>query len=259
MATLIQTIEHGPIRELRMARPPVNAFDDALMQALTGALRAAWSDGVAGVVISGNPKVFSAGMDVPHLLAHGQDRAALQASWDAFFDLCRTVAEAPVPVAAAITGHAPAGGCVLALCCDWRAMARSADPARPYAIGMNEVQVGLLVPDGFQQLMRRTVGQRRAELLVVSGAMVPAEEALRIGLVDALADDAEAVVAAALGWLRELLTRPRAPMLATRAIARADLRAALAPGSLDMASFVRAWYAEDAQVALQAVAARLGK
>ncbi|MFT4197114.1 MAG: enoyl-CoA hydratase/isomerase family protein [Pseudoxanthomonas sp.] len=259
MTTLVQTIAHGQVRELRMARPPVNAFDDALCHALQAALRAACDDGVDALVLSGGEKVFSAGLDVPHLLSHGSDRTALHASWSAFLGLARALAEAPVPVAAAITGHAPAGGCVLVLCCDWRVMARSVDPARPYAIGLNEVQVGLTVPAGIQQLMRRTVGARQAERLLVAGAMLPAEDALRIGLVDELADGAAAVIERAVAWLHELLRRPRGPMLATRAIARAGLHAAMAPQALDLERFVEGWYAADTQAALQAVAARLGK
>ena len=85
--------------------------------------------GAQGIVLAGGAKVFSAGLDVPHLLSLGDDREALMSAWQSFFDAARAVAECPVPVVAAIGGHAPAGGCVLALCCDYRVMARSEDPA----------------------------------------------------------------------------------------------------------------------------------
>ena len=62
--------------------------------------------------------------------------------------------------------------------------------AKPFAIGLNEVQVGLVAPEGIQRLLRRAVGMHRAGILLTTAAMVPAEQALQIGLVDELADDA---------------------------------------------------------------------
>ena len=258
MTTHVQTLDHGRIRELRLARPPVNALDPALCRALITTLDAAVADGVDAVVLSGAPGIFSAGLDVPHLMALGQDRQALHAGWGAFFGAARSLAALRIPVVAALTGHAPAGGCVLSLCCDYRVMARSPDPQKPYAIGMNETRVGLAVPDGAQKLMRRVVGQHRAERLLVAGSMVPAEEALRIGLVDELAEG-DQVLPRAIAWLEDLLRLPRSPMLLTRSLARADLVRALEPQNLDLERFVEGWYDADTQAGLRALLARLGK
>ncbi len=175
-----------------------------------------------------------------------------------FFDAARALAGSPVPVVAAITGHAPAGGCVLALCCDYRVMAKSTDPAKPFRIGLNETQVGLVAPEGIQQLMQRVVGQHRAEILLVTGELVDAERAQAIGLVDELAD-ADQVTARALTWLQSLLQLPRQPVLRTRAIARADVIAALAPERIQLDLFLDAWSAPDTQAGLKALVARLGK
>ena len=258
MTTLIEVYNHGPIRELRLARPPVNALDTELCRQLIHALDQAVAEEVHGVVLSGSERIFTGGMDVPHLLSHGQDKRALMDSWNAFFGAVRAVAESRIPVVAALTGHAPAGGCVLALCCDYRVMARSVDPARPYAIGLNEVQVGLVAPEGIQRLLRRVVGTHRAGVLLTTGALVPAEQALQIGLVDELADGAD-VVARAIAWLQGLLAMPRQPMLLTRAVAREDLHQALHPDMIQLDRFVDAWYAQDTQQALQVLAARIGK
>lgn len=258
MSALVEILEHGPIREIRLARPPVNALDTDLCRALIAALDAAVAEGARGVVLSGNDKVFSAGLDVPHLMSHGDNRDALQDSWGAFFGATRTLAELRVPVVAALTGHSPAGGCVLALCCDYRIMARSPDPARPFAIGLNETQVGLVAPEGIQQLMRRVVGIYRAERLLVAGEMVAAERALEIGLVDEVVSPEE-VVPRAIGWLQQLLKLPPHPMLQTRAIARADLVAALHADNIRMDRFIEGWYSPDTQAALQALVARLKK
>ena len=149
---LIQTSDHGAIRTIRLARAPVNALNPALCEALHDALHAAVAHGVDGIVLAGGPKVFSAGLDVPHLLTL-EDGDALQAAWETFFAAARALAASPVPVAAAISGHAPAGGCVLALCCDYRVMA-----AGNFRIGLNETQVGLAAPAGILHLLRRVVG-----------------------------------------------------------------------------------------------------
>ncbi|HEY1137941.1 MAG TPA: enoyl-CoA hydratase/isomerase family protein [Xanthomonadaceae bacterium] len=255
---LIDTQDVGAIRCIRMARPPVNALNPELCRALIAALETAYSDGVLGVVLAGNPKIFSAGLDVPYLVSLGDDRRALLEAWQAFFGVARLLAESRIPVAAAITGHSPAGGCVLALCCDYRVMARSVDPAKPFAIGLNETQVGLVVPEGVQKLMRRIVGRYRTERLLVSGEMIPAERAHDLGLVDELADG-EHVEARAIAWLQALLKLPHQPMLQTRAIAREDVVEAMSPESIDVEAFVEGWWEPDTQAALKALVAKLGK
>ena len=249
----VEVVTHGAIVELRLARAPVNALDPALCRDLRAAIDAAVIGEARGIVLSGGPKVFSAGLDVPHLVSLGGDRAALRAAWDGFFVAARAIALAPMPVAAAMAGHAPAGGCVLALCCDYRVMASG-----PFAIGLNETQVGLVAPEGVQHLLRRVVGAHRAERLLVAGTLVDADTALAIGLVDELhgVDD---VPVRARAWLEGLLALPRRPMLDTRAIARADLVEALQPERIRLERFVDAWTAPDTQAGLRALMAELGK
>lgn len=255
---MIEHQPHGDILEIRLARPPVNALDREILDQLVEAVQAAPAQGAHGIILSGGEKVFSGGLDVPFLMTLGRDD--LLACWSRFFDAARAIAKSPVPVAAAITGHAPAGGCVLALCCDRRVMSRSADPAKPYRIGLNETQVGLAVPDAIQFLLRRAVGARVAESLVVPGTMVDSGQALALGLVDELATDAGDAVERACGWLQSLTTLPWTPLLATRRIARADIAAALdAFGEAELGSFIEGWYSADTQAALQALMARLKK
>ena len=251
--SLVETLVHGHVTELRLARAPVNALNPELCNDLSNALAGAVANGAGGIVLSGGPKVFSAGLDVPYLLSLGDDQAALLQAWTAFFAAARALAACPVPVVAAMAGHAPAGGCVLALCCDYRIMAEG-----PFRIGLNETQVGLVAPEGIQALMQRVVGKHRSERLLVAGAMVESGEALRIGLVDELAA-IEAVDTRARVWLEELLALPREPMLATRRIARQDVVDALAPERIDLPRFVARWTHPDTQAGLRAVLARIGK
>jgi len=241
--------EHG-ILELRLARPPVNALNPELVAALKQAIERAPGEGAEALVLSGSPGLFSAGLDIPALLQ--LDRAAMRAFWNDFFGVCGALARSPIPVAAAVTGHSPAGGAVLAIFCDWRVMARGES-----RIGLNEVQVGLTVPDCIQAALRRLVGTYRAERLLVSGAMLDAEAALAAGMVDELTD-VDHVVTRALAWLAPLLQLPRHAMLATRTMARADLAALFAdPDRLPVEEFLDGWFAPEAQTTLHALAERL--
>jgi enoyl-CoA hydratase/carnithine racemase len=251
--SLIQHIATGPIHELQLSRAPVNALNPALCSELSAAVARAISDGAQGIMLSGGPKVFSAGLDVPYLLALGEDRITLMSAWECFFGAVRALANSPVPVVAAISGHAPAGGCVLALCCDYRVMAQG-----PFQIGLNETRVGLVAPDGIQHLMRRAVGAHRTERLLVGGELVDAQRALEIGLVDELAE-IDHVTTRARIWLEELLVLPRQPMLQTRAMARADLVAAVQPERIGLARFIEGWFDPDTQAGLHALVARLRK
>ncbi|HET7359232.1 MAG TPA: enoyl-CoA hydratase/isomerase family protein [Rhodanobacteraceae bacterium] len=247
---MLDIIDHDDIRELRLARPPVNALDPALVQALRRAVEDAPGAGAGGLLLSGAQGMFSAGLDVPALLA--LDRARMRVFWRDFFALCAALARTPIPAVAAIGGHSPAGGAVLALFCDYRVMAHG-----PFKIGLNEVQVGLTVPDCIQLALRRTVGTYRAERLLVAGSMLESEQALACGLVDELAA-LEQVDTRALLWLQELLALPRHAMLATRALARADLAAAFAdPDALPVEDFLDGWFAPPTQTVLRALVARL--
>lgn len=248
---MLERIQHPHhIVELRLARPPVNALDPALTHALRQALEAAATDGSAGVVLSGAPGIFTAGLDVPALLQ--LDRAAMRTFWGEFFGVCTALARAPMPTVAAITGHSPAGGAVFALYCDYRIMAEG-----DFRIGLNEVRVGLTVPECIQAALRRLVGSRRAERMLVAGAMLDGDTALRSGLVDERAPVA-AVVPRAIAWLDELLQLPRAAMLGTRTVARAELaRMFDEPAALPVDTFLDGWFAPATQATLHALVERL--
>jgi enoyl-CoA hydratase/carnithine racemase len=247
---MLNLINHDAIREIQLARPPVNALNVELVRALHAAIDEAVRDNVRGIVLSGAQGLFSAGVDVPALLAC--DRAGVREYWREFFALCATLAHCPVPMVAAITGHSPAGGAVLALFCDYRVMASG-----PFRIGLNEVQVGLIVPESIQLALRRIVGTYRAERLLVAGAMIESDAALACGFVDELTG-VDQVTTRALHWLGELLALPSNAMLTTRRLARADLASAYADvDALPLDEFVDAFFHPETQAVLQALVAKL--
>lgn len=248
---MLNRIEHADqIVELNLARPPVNALNAELVSALDEALKAAFETDAAAVVLSGAPGMFSAGLDVPALLP--LDRDGMRDFWSRFFGLLGTIAGAPVPVVAALTGHSPAGGTVLGLFADYRVMAEG-----DFKIGLNEVQVGLVVPPLIHFALARLIGVYPAERHLVAGRMISAGEARGIGLVDELAP-VEEVVERALAWCRYHLSLPRHAMLGTRRLTRAELVArADAFEAMNIEGFVDLWFQEETQAALNAMVARL--
>ncbi|MES1165642.1 MAG: enoyl-CoA hydratase/isomerase family protein [Verrucomicrobiota bacterium] len=249
---MISTVDHQRVRELRLARPPVNALNPALIAALRDALAQAARDGCAGIVLSGAPGRFSGGLDVPELLRLG--RPELRDTWEQFFALMKDIATSDVPIAAALTGHSPAGGTVLAIFTDYRLLADG-----PFLVGLNEVRVGLPVPEVLHRALVHVVGARQAERLAVGGLLLGPAEALRVGLVDEVvpADD---VIPRAIAWVGDLLSRPPAAMTATRRLARRPLRDAfdaVTPAVLD--AIADQWFSGETQSVMLALAAKLGK
>ena len=205
-------LEAGRIRELRLARPPVNALNIEMLRALIVAVELAAKE--AAIVISGQPGLFSAGLDVRAMLELDRERVA--ALFVELWRVQRTLANSAVPVLFGLTGHSPAGGTVLAIHGDYRVMAQG-----DFRLGLNEVQVGLLPAGVIHGAFRRLVGGHGAQLLT-RGALIDPATALRVGLVDELCE-ASQVPARALEVAREICALPRDPMLRTRALARRDL------------------------------------
>jgi enoyl-CoA hydratase/carnithine racemase len=248
---MIRTIQHGAIRELRLDRPPVNALSPELISALKTAIASAPNEDVRALVLSGAPGRFSGGLDIPLLL--GLDRSAMAHMWRDFYALLGAIAGSPIPIVAAITGHAPAGGMVLALFCDWRVMAEG-----DYRIGLNEVPVGIPLPPVILSGLRRLVGPRRAELLGVTGELVSSQDAVRLGLVDEVASP-ERVVDRAREWCERLLALPQEAMTLTRRAARADLVGFFENVEPELQRVIEGWWSPSTQSTLRAVADRLKK
>lgn len=247
---MLDAISHGPILELSMNRPPANALSSEMIAAVKAGVSEATAGESRAVVISGQPGMFSAGLDVPSLLQ--LDRDGILAAWSDFFDLLETIARSPVPVVAAITGHAPAGGAVISLFCDYRVMAEG-----PFKIGLNETEVGVTLPPLLFKALARQVGSSQAERLAVAGMLITGDEAHRLGLVDELVE-LEEVVPRSLARCERLLAMPPATMAGTRQIAREDL-----VGLFDQLTeatlygVVDNWFTDETQAALQALVARL--
>lgn len=170
----------GRVARLTLCHPEKrNAMNYAMVHALTSALRDVDADPeVRAVLISGAGDHFSAGGDLKEFA----EELKLPAfdHWQAaepWIELFRLVPAMRVPVIAAVQGYALAGGCGLVALCD---MAIAADDAK---LGTTEIRIGLF-PMIILPALRRVVGERMALEMALTGRMLDAEEALRIGLVN---------------------------------------------------------------------------
>ena len=249
---MIVTTDHGKVRELRLNRPPVNAINPELVAALHDAVTRAPEEGARALVLSGSPGRYSGGLDVPLLVDF--DRPAMERLWEDFYRLLLALAASPIPIAAAITGHSPAGGAVLATYCDYRIMA-----AGDFRIGYNEVAVGIPMPIAILRCVARQVGPRQAERLCGGGLLVSPDEALRIGLVDELVP-ADRVVERAIEWAEGIINLPPNAMSQTRKEARADLVRLMEEGlASEKELLVGNWFSEETQGMLRAIVERMKK
>jgi enoyl-CoA hydratase len=179
----------GGIGTIRLDRPKMNALDVAVQEQIREtATEAAERDDVRAVVVYGGERVFAAGADIKEMQAMSytgmvRRSGALQSAFG-------TVAAIPKPTVAAVTGYALGGGCELALCCDFRLAGESAK------LGQPEILLGVIPGAGGTQRLARLVGPARAKDLIFSGRFVDAQEALAIGLVDAVVPDGEVYAAA---------------------------------------------------------------
>ncbi len=206
------SVEDG-VAVVTIDRPDaLNALNAELLFELAAAFDVAESDmAVRALVITGSGRAFVAGADVANLANLSDAFSGREASLSGQ-DVMNLIAALPFPTIAAINGFALGGGLELALACDLRVAAKSAK------LGLPEVGLGLIPGYGGTQRLPRLIGAGRALDLILTGRHVGAEEALTMGLVNRVADDAleEAVALArlmlrnapiAIGLAKEALVR----------------------------------------------------
>ena len=190
----------GPVARLLIDRAAKrNAFTQAMWSALPGLLEQAAAEPAVKLLMvqAAQPGgAFCAGADIAELLANKDDadwRAANQAAINrAQHDLARF----PLPTIAFVEGDAVGGGCGLAMACDLRV----ATPAA--RLGITPAKLGLVYPLHDVKLLTDLVGPGQAKRLLFTGSLIDAEEALRIGLVEAVAATPEAFVQAIIAASR---------------------------------------------------------
>ena len=247
---MLDILSHGDIIELRMNRPPANALNHELLETILAAYADALEAGARGLILSGQPGMFCAGIDVPELL--GQSHKDIHRFWSLLFQTSKSLAACPVPVVAVLAGHSPAGGAVLAAHCDYRIAAKGA-----FKIGFNEVQVGLPLPSSILRVFKDLVGSRLARQIGMQGQLILMDRAREIGLVDELVAP-EVLEERAREYLRDLLALPSIAMNTTRLAGKEHLIKVF-EASDDVDTTTKAWFSDETQQAMQQLVDSLNK
>ena len=187
MTELVISEDHGAIRHVVLNRPEKrNAFNGELVLATGAALSAAADDpAVQCVVLRGAGPMFSSGMDLGALAALAEAPEGLRAFRRRCVEAWNVAEEMRKPVICAIQGARIGGALELALACDFRVLAADA------IVGMPETRIGLIPDVGGSSRLPQVVGLGRAKELIMTGKLIGAEEAERIGLANRVAPAGE--------------------------------------------------------------------
>lgn len=161
---------------VRMNSGVTNAVSPELIADLSGIMAKIKND-AAAMILTGNHRFFSMGFDLPRVMEF--DRARLKTYLADFQNMIFEMAFLPLPVIAALTGHAVAGGAILAIVCDYR-IAKS----EKLRIGFNESLLGLTLPYLAELMLERFTGSRICGRLMLEGSLIKAENAISLGLID---------------------------------------------------------------------------
>ncbi len=180
MSEFLKTQTEENICYIQLDRGKSNAMHLEMIDEISTTFKSLKKDpSIFAVVLQGKEGFFTSGLDLITLFQY--DEAQMRSFWGKFITLIEELISFPKPFISAITGHSPAGGCVLALCSDYRVMAEG-----DYVIGLNEVPVGIIVPHSIFELYSFWIGSGNAARFLMEGKLMTPGEALKVGLVDEL-------------------------------------------------------------------------
>lgn len=172
-------------------------------------------ESISGLILTGKDGFFSAGLDLIELYDYDEEK--IRVFWVDFLNLVTAFVSFKKPMVSAISGHSPAGGCVLALCSDYRVMAEG-----KFIIGLNEVPVGIIIPESIFHLYAFWLGKAPAYRFLLEGKLMDTQEALAAGLVDELVKP-ESILYAAERRMLKYIQLERTTWQQSKVNLRADL------------------------------------
>jgi len=209
----VTTRDHDGVVVLTLDRPPANALDVETLEEIVTAAAPLLDDPPAALVLAGRPGFFSAGLDLKAIPGYGPDEYTRLV--DGVNEMALGIYALPCPVVCAITGHAIAGGFVLAMCGDQRIAASEG------RYGLTEAKVGVPFPQAAIGVVQAELPPSTVRSLGLSGRLVDAEECRRLGAFDEVVAP-DAVLDRALEVARELAELPANVYARTKAELRGD-------------------------------------
>lgn len=203
-------------------------------------------ENIGGAVITGTTTFFSAGLDLIELYGYNEQQA--KDFWDLFLSFAHRITSFKKPLVAAINGHAPAGGCVIALACDARVMAEGR-----FVIGLNEVPVGIIVPNSVFNLYSFWLGTAAASRSLLEGKLFQPEEAKSIGLIDEIVNP-QSILTAAERTARKYMAFETNTWQQSKLSIRRDLLASTASDqSADLEVMLKQWWSPATRTILKTI------
>lgn len=239
-------IENG-VAEVKLNRPKVNAINERVVHELAQCLNQIRDEDAAKVLIlTGEGSFFSFGFDVPELY-HYEKKDFTEFMLN-FSDVLRNVFLFPKPVLAALNGHTIAGGCILALACDYRVMV-----SEKAKISLNEITFGSTLFSSAVEMLRLLVGSRNASRILYSGRMLSADEGVRLGLID-IAVERDQLLSNARGVAEDYMNTDAPAFRGIKHLLRNRVADYIESTEKDsVREFVDIWYSERVRASLRKI------
>lgn len=224
---------------LHLHASSANAMNDRVLQALAQGLAAARAANLRGLILTGYERFFSAGLDL--LTVYDFDREQMRRFITHWENTMIELFAFPRPVVAAINGAAAAGGCLMALACDYRVMAKET------RIGMTGIRLGITLPAAALEIFREAVPAANSASVLFSGKLFDAEEALQLGLINEIVPR-EKLLDTARERLREFMQHDGSPVAELKTALRRDALARIEQNADAMrGKFLDLWFSPAAQ------------
>jgi len=231
--------KHDGVATVVLQRGKVNAVNESVVDELAECFASLANDTeTKAVIFTGHGKFFTFGFDIPEFLNYSPK--AFVRYLNKFTGLYASLFLFPKPVIAALNGHTMAGGCMMAIACDYRLMV----PGKA-KISLNEINFGSSLFAGSVEIMKLLIGQRKAETAVYTGAMYTAEEAMSLGLVDRVVPDAD-LMSEAMQVARDYAAKDGAAFKSIKYLLRKSLADDFIRKEKEsIREFVDIWYSEN--------------
>lgn len=233
------------IAKVILSRGKVNAINEFVIDELTACFKELADDTqTKAVIISGQGKFFTYGFDIPEFLNYKKEDFLRYLT--KFTDFYGDVFLFPKPVIAALNGHTMAGGCMIAIACDYRIMVSG-----KAKISLNEINFGSSLFAGSVEIIKLWLGQKNAETAVYTGAMYTAEEAFQLGLIHQVSTEAD-LEANARSIAEQLAAKDGVAFRSIKHLLRKPLADEIKKREKDsLLGFVDIWYSENTWNKLQ--------
>ncbi|XP_062999279.1 enoyl-CoA delta isomerase 1, mitochondrial isoform X3 [Elgaria multicarinata webbii] len=250
---LVELDESTGVAVMKMKSPPVNSLSlELLTEFSIGLEKLENNKACRGLILtSAAPQIFSAGLDITEMCGKSNEHYAQ--FWKAVQEMWLGLYSSNLVTIAAVNGSSPAGGCLMAVSCDYRIMAENPK----YSIGLNETRLGIVAPFWFKDTMVNTVGHRATERSLQLGLLYPPPDALRVGLVDEVVPEGKVQAVAAEAMAQWLAIPDHARQLSKSLMRKPTVDRLLAHREADIQNFVRFVSRDAIQKSLQGYMERL--